>query len=113
MSVWLPGKGFLTPEQQIERKARMAQRHEAATLAMRLYAIDHAAARQRGHSYPKITDYVQDTTVDGPRELQATTYATARFNELPAATPAHKRNTSPAAKARHIARDRSRRRAMA
>lgn len=80
---------------------------------MRLYAIDNAAARQRGHSYPKIVDYVRDTCVDGPSELQATDYAIARFDELPAEKPKRKRNVSLEAKARHIARDRNRRRMMA
>lgn len=113
MSVYVHGKGFLTPEQQIERKARMAARRADANRALKLYASDHTAARARGTGYPKIADYVQDTTVDGPRELEATAYAIARFGELPAEKPKRKRNSSPAAKARHITRDRSRRRMMA
>lgn len=113
MAVWLPNQGFLTEEQQIERKARMAARQADANRAMKLYCIDNTAARARGHGFPKIADYVRDTTVDGPRELQATEYAISRFGELPAEKPKRKRNSSPAAQARHIARDRSRRRMMA
>lgn len=99
-------------EEQIERKARMAARAAQAKLALRLYSIDNAAARQRGNGYPKIVDYVHDTWVDGPRELQATAYAISRLGELPAEKPKRKRNVSPEAKARNIARDRSRRQRM-
>lgn len=115
-----PARLFDTPTsvrlplaEQEARRQRMAQRMNEARQAMRLYAIDNTAARQRGHGFPKIHDYVVDTWVDGPREIEATEYAKSRFHELPTPKPARKRTESADAKARRIQRERSRRREMA
>lgn len=108
-----PASRLLSQTEQDARRARMAQREQDAKRAMRLYTLDHAAARTRKGGYPKISDYVQDTWEDGPREQQATEYAKSRFSELPIEQPKRKRTVSPEAKARHVTRDRQRRREVA
>jgi len=65
------------------RKARQAARRLEADKAMRLYSIDHAAARRGEREFPKLVNYTSWTWVDGPRELVATDYAKSRFSELP------------------------------
>lgn len=69
--------------QRAERKARMKARRDEATKAMRLYSIDHAAARRGERDYPRVVDYTTWTWADGPREMVATDYAKSRFHELP------------------------------
>lgn len=65
------------------RKARQAARAIEAQKALKLYSIDHAAARRGEREFPQLVNYTAWTWVDGPRELVATDYAKSRFNELP------------------------------
>jgi hypothetical protein len=64
------------------RRADKYARQREASKAMRLYALDNAAARRGERPYPQVSDYTAWTWVDGPRELEATDYARSRFHEL-------------------------------
>lgn len=108
-----PASRLLPEDKQQARRARMAARAQDAKRAMQLYAMDNAAAHERKGSYPKIGDYVESTWEDGPREQKATASAIARFDELPPEKPKRQRRQSAEARARHIARDRQRRREVA
>lgn len=69
-------------DQRKTRQARQRQRSADAQKAMYIYAYDNRIAKEAGTPRPRIMDYIQDTWVDGPRELEATPYAVSRFGDF-------------------------------
>lgn len=111
--MWTREKGFLNQEEITAHRAHVKQLNDDASRALRLYQIDMAASRRGEREYPHVKEYTCYVEVNERKCIAATDYAKSRFHELPKKPARRKRNVSPAAKARHIARDRARRAAMA